>query len=164
VGCATWFVAYAFCIWDGGRLPTEAEWNHAAAGGSEQRQYPWSSPPSSTTINETYASYSCSGDGIASCAVTDFNPVGMKPNGNARWGHADMAGNAYEWVQDYFNAAYRNPCSNCARLDSAFSSGRAQRGGGSILSGTAPLLTSYRYNTDPTYLHPSFGMRCARSP
>jgi len=37
---ATWYAAYAFCIWDGGFLPSEDEWVYAAAGGSQQRYYP----------------------------------------------------------------------------------------------------------------------------
>ena len=40
INCIDWYEAYMFCIWDGGRLPTELEWNYAAAGGSEQRPYP----------------------------------------------------------------------------------------------------------------------------
>ncbi len=55
--CLDWYTAFAFCAWDGGRLPTEAEWNYAASGGSEQRYYPWSKPATSVTIDASYAVY-----------------------------------------------------------------------------------------------------------
>jgi formylglycine-generating enzyme required for sulfatase activity len=43
INCVTWHEAYAFCIWDGGFLPSGTEWEYAAVGGSQQRYYPWGS-------------------------------------------------------------------------------------------------------------------------
>jgi len=55
----SWFVAFTFCAWDGGRLPTSAEWNFASAGGSEQRPYPWSMSPTDTIVTRQRAAYNC---------------------------------------------------------------------------------------------------------
>ncbi len=55
----SWAVAFAFCAWDGGRLPTYAEMNFASAGGSDQRVYPWSTPPTNQNIDEKHAAYNC---------------------------------------------------------------------------------------------------------
>ena len=43
--CVPWQVLFAFCVWDGGRLPTNAEFGFAAAGGAEQRDFPWGNLP-----------------------------------------------------------------------------------------------------------------------
>lgn len=53
-----WFIAFAFCAWDGGRLPTNAELNFAEAGGEEQRVYPWTG----NTADTTFAAWDCSVD------------------------------------------------------------------------------------------------------
>lgn len=86
IGCVSWYHAQAFCIWDGGRLPTEAEWEYAAAGADENRLYPWGGE----AIDETRSVYD----------TGTIEPVGTKPDGAARWGHMDMAGNTSEWVFD----------------------------------------------------------------
>jgi sulfatase modifying factor 1 len=117
MNCLSWYEAMAFCAWDGGYLPTEAEWNYAAAGGDEQRAYPWSS--SLTSLDDMHASYEvgqkCRGDGLDPCEVTDMVQVGTKFKGDGRWGQSDLAGNVSEWVLDW-SASYPNPCTDCADL------------------------------------------------
>src|SRR6185295_9527451 len=122
-----------FCAWDGGRLATEAEWNYAAAGGTQQRVYPWSSPAKSTAITPQRASYwvdgtvTCMGDGVAGCTLTDLVPVGTL-SGTGRFGQADLGGNVWEWTRDASNNPYSvNPCTDCSVLTG--SSNRVIRGG-----------------------------------
>ena len=56
VTCVDWYTAFAFCAWDGGRLPTAAEWSYAAEGGSYQRAYAWggSAPKYADANNQGY--------------------------------------------------------------------------------------------------------------
>jgi formylglycine-generating enzyme required for sulfatase activity len=167
VNCVDWYTAFAFCTWDGGYLPTEAEWNYAAAGGSEQRAYPWSVPASSTTISEANASYNlggtaaCRGDGVDGCSVADLVRPGSKPAGNGRWGQADLGGNVWEWTLDGYASPYANPCNNCANL--ADSSGRVVRGG-NFYGNALYLRGARRFNVGPAVRSNFIGLRCARTP
>jgi formylglycine-generating enzyme required for sulfatase activity len=153
VNCLDWYTAFAFCAWDGGRLPTEAEWNYAASGGNEQRYYPWSSPATSTTIDDSYAVY-CGG----SCNGTQN--VGLKsPKGDGKWGQSDLAGNVWEWTLDWYAIPYSMPCNNCADLTVA--SSRVIRGG--LFNYFASYLRSaFRYYGNPWYDF-FIGARCART-
>jgi formylglycine-generating enzyme len=146
VNFVSWYEAFAFCIWDGGRLPTEAEWEYAAVGGAENRLYPWGN----TMPDHTRANYEGTSQGI---------PVGSSPAGVARFGHLDMAGGVWEWVLDTYQVDYTGAGStNPATLPTG--TVRILRGGG-WLSTIDYLLSTFRHHIDSGHYHAS-GWRCAR--
>jgi formylglycine-generating enzyme required for sulfatase activity len=152
VNCLDWYTAFAFCAWDGGRLATEAEWNYAASGGSEQRYYPWSSTATSTTIDASYAVY----------GTTAAQNVGSKsPKGDGKWGQSDLAGNVWEWTLDWYESPYPMPCNNCADLTAA--SDRVYRGGSFNYDLASNLRAAYRSSYFPGYRNNYLGARCART-
>ena len=161
MNCLTWKEAFAFCVWDGGFLPTEAEWNFAATGGNEQRAYPWSSPAGTLTIDCSYANYG--NNGPPYCVNTPLgsvNHVGStSPLGDGKFGQSDLAGNVWEWALD-FHGAHKIPCDDCANLMT--SSTRVLRGGS--LFDAAPFLRSYRHSLAPDSRDFNVGVRCARTP
>jgi formylglycine-generating enzyme required for sulfatase activity len=171
INCVTWQAAYAFCIWDGGFLPSEAEWQYAASGGSEQLEYPWGSTPpgwsNSYAIHGNYGttpehcSYPDAGLCSSSFLRSNIAPVGTAASGVGLWGQLDLAGNMDNWNLDWW-ASYASPCVDCAYL--AAESGRVQRGsnyGSSVVRGTQ------RYSNialAPTDVNDWLGFRCARTP
>lgn len=85
--------AINFCDREYGRLPTEAEWERAAAG-TAGRVYPWGdSPPD------------CSRAQLPACGAA-IGPVGAHPKGASPEGVHDLVGNAWEWVSDFYEAFY----------------------------------------------------------
>ena len=151
VNCIASTQAQAFCIWDGGFLPSEAEWNYAAAGGAEQRVYPWSSPATSTSVDTTRGIFAGSG-GVA--------VVGSRPLGNGRYGQSDLAGNLWEWAVDGYVSPYAaGTCTNCSNVAPMFDA--VNRGGGFDHVATA-AIASLRNSSGGYPPDQNGGIRCAR--
>jgi sulfatase modifying factor 1 len=161
INCVNWWEASAFCIWDGGFLPTEAEWEYVAAGGTQYRNYPWGSADPGTTSQ--YAIYDCLYPSTSSTCMGVMNlaPVGTVPAGAGLWGQLDLGGELWEWNIDWYASSYLDPCVDCANFTAA--TDRVFRGG-SFYFGGAGLAVQYRSHDAPAGRYYGVGMRCARTP
>jgi len=176
INCVNWFEAYAFCIWDGGFLPSEAEWEYAAAGGSEEREYPWGSTDPGTA--NQYAIFDCAyPTGVPKnpngpCLAA---PVGTALSGTSRWGHLDMSGDVSVWLMDHQfwdqndYPSYVDPCVDCTYLTAAshgtstFGPLRSVRGAAfyTVISTLLPPEPGYAFSENR---EAEYGVRCARIP
>ncbi len=172
VSSIAWEDARGFCAFVGKRLPTEAEFERAARG-DDGRTYPWGNEPPSVDR--------------ATFGATRTTDVGVHPAGAGPYGHLDLAGNVWEWIEDLYDPdAYRRPGADrgipgtcdeiLATLDGLRKSGR--RGftgsnpiptecehvlrGGAFNYGAAGLRCSNRVHHPGRFRLIMSGVRCAR--
>lgn len=148
----TYFDAKKYCQWLKKDLPTEAQWERAARG-EDGRRYPFVGAVEVDKANLRGAS-----DGYAKTA-----PVGHFKKGCTPEGVCDLAGNAAEWVRDWFSPTYyaESPDRDPAGPDVSTRT-RCVRGG-SWTSNSYQARATARDSLDPAYSSTSIGFRCARN-
>jgi formylglycine-generating enzyme required for sulfatase activity len=150
IAALTWHEADALCRWDGGRLPTEVEWEYAARG-SDGRRYPWgdaepclTGEPADAFVQESaervQARYGCKAP--------------QSPRAPSAAGVLDLAGAQWEWVDDWYAPYGASPPAEGTR--------KVQRGGAWNATEAVEVRSAARAALKPDTRSPDVGLRCAR--
>lgn len=153
----SWHDALAYCRWlsqvtgKAVTLPSEAEWEKAARGDRDRREYPWGDNFDATRCN-------CSELGVG-----DTTPVGIFSNGGSPYGCLDMAGNVWEWTRSLYKVYPYNPVDGREELGASDDEGRVVRGG-SFYNLDSNVRCAARVRYDPGSWIRYYGFRVVASP
>jgi formylglycine-generating enzyme required for sulfatase activity len=169
MNCVTWAQASAYCAWTGGRLPTEAEWEYAAAG-PKRNVYPWGSAAPSAAVTNACGT-ECSRYTAAYPRSVYYLPDKWRETapsealkeGASSFGVLAMAGNVREWVFDWYapygSAGLVNPKGpEIPPMDTL----RVVRGGAFNDTDPSELRTTRRVGYNPLVQKAHLGFRCVR--
>jgi formylglycine-generating enzyme required for sulfatase activity len=150
INCVSWNQARAYCLWRGGDLPTESQWEYAARG-TDGRSYPWGNDAPSSQL-----CWSGTTSRSGACAVGSY-PAGI-------FGLGDMSGGVSEWTLDW-HSAYTGNTSTYVMNPTGPSSGtfKAIRGGSWFDTTATGVRSANRTYRAPANQPASVGFRCARA-
>jgi formylglycine-generating enzyme required for sulfatase activity len=144
-----WLSASEYCEWVGRRLPTEAQWEKAARGATDERIYPWGD-------TEPFRDLANFGR-----QVNNMTAVNEQSEGRSPYGALNMAGNVWEWVSDFYDPDYYSKSLSRDPTGPVIGDKRVMRGG-SWKDYPSTIRVVHRYADYPLSANSSLGFRCAR--